>query len=401
MLFLVGLPPLVDYWNRPLLSRGKTVLIVGHIPPPYTGQTVAVDILVKGLPEYGWRVEVCDTGGGMSSERLSRAVRSRGVRRLKEVVYALMRLCRQLSKTDVVYVTIAQSVKGFLRDSAVILLAKAAGRPIVAHLHGGNYRAFYFGCNSILRLLIRFSLRAVCKIVVPGELLRDQFSFDPVLYAKLEVIQNTIPFQMNEDPVPKKDWRPEVPLRVLFLSNMHKSKGYMDVFEACRILLRRGVEFKCVFCGQFPDNGRNDFKRRIYDCGLGHCVQYDGRVLGKRKMAELEAGHVMALPTSYVNEGQPISVIEGMACAQAILTTEYRGLPELVEDGKNGFFVEAGSPDQIAARLEQLAGDRHLLMAMCRASGRKFQAEFRPERHIGKVAQVLTTAFARKNGRGR
>ena len=38
-----------------------------------------------------------------------------------------------------------------------------------------------------------------------------------------------------------------------------------------------------------------------------------------------------------MNEGQPISIIEAMAYKNAIITTKYRSIPDLISEKKNVF----------------------------------------------------------------
>ena len=49
---------------------------------------------------------------------------------------------------------------------------------------------------------------------------------------------------------------------------------------------------------------------------------------------------VFMLPTRYPNEGQPISILEAMGNGMTIITTNHAGIPDIVEDGVNGFVID-------------------------------------------------------------
>ena len=66
----------------------------------------------------------------------------------------------------------------------------------------------------------------------------------------------------------------------------------------------------------------------------------------------------MILPS--VNEGTPVSAIESLAAGRPVVATRVGGVPDVVEDGEDGFLVDPGSTEQLADRLEQLARDPEL-----------------------------------------
>ena len=58
------------------------------------------------------------------------------------------------------------------------------------------------------------------------------------------------------------------------------------------------------------------------------------------------------LPTRYPNEGQPISILEAMGNAMFIITTDHAGIPDVVQDGKNGVVATADiTIEQLYARM--------------------------------------------------
>src|SRR4029077_13241054 len=68
-----------------------------------------------------------------------------------------------------------------------------------------------------------------------------------------------------------------------------------------------------------------------------------------------DAMDVLLLPS--VNEGTPVSVIEALAAGRPAVATRVGGTPDVVRDGVDGFLVEVGDTDALAARLAELAAD--------------------------------------------
>ncbi|MFD0588437.1 glycosyltransferase family 4 protein [Paenibacillus sp. GCM10027627] len=55
-----------------------------------------------------------------------------------------------------------------------------------------------------------------------------------------------------------------------------------------------------------------------------------------------------------LREGLPLNIMEAMASGLPVVATRNRGHEELVEEGKNGFLVEPGDPEEFASRLQLL-----------------------------------------------
>lgn len=71
----------------------------------------------------------------------------------------------------------------------------------------------------------------------------------------------------------------------------------------------------------------------------------------------LTAFDIFVLPSS--KEGFPWSVLEAMSAKIPVIATSVGAVPEIIEDGKNGFLVNPSSPNEIAARVREiLSNDR-------------------------------------------
>lgn len=365
------------------------LILVGAMPPPIDGQSMAFQMLVDGLHAAGESVEVVDIG--RPAERFARSPAGRVLDYSRAIVHFIGGLWRNPSAR--VYLTIAQSRAGFLRDCVFVCLARLSGRSIVVHVHGGNYRGFYEAQTPALRWLVRRVLRSTERILVLAESLRSMFDFDPSLASRVRVVPNGLP---GEVPVYSPISPPAVgePLRLLFLSNLIESKGYLESIAAVAELDRRGVLADLELCGEFRMNPSDD--RRVTSLeqaralveevvrinGLESRVHLRGTVSGEVKRAQLARCHVLVLPTRYDNEGQPLSIIEAMAWGRPVVTTDYRGIPDLVEDGVNGFLLSEPSSDELASRLFRLATEPGLLESMGSAARARFDSHFSGAAHV-------------------
>jgi UDP-glucose:(heptosyl)LPS alpha-1,3-glucosyltransferase len=80
----------------------------------------------------------------------------------------------------------------------------------------------------------------------------------------------------------------------------------------------------------------------------------------------MAASDIFILPSAY--EANALVVLEALAAGLPVIATRVGYAPEIIEDGTNGFLVEA-DPGEVALRLEELvASDRAALAANARAS---------------------------------
>lgn len=108
--------------------------------------------------------------------------------------------------------------------------------------------------------------------------------------------------------------------------------------------------------------------------------------------------HSITDPETGDEEGLPVAILEAMAWGLPVVATAHAGIPEAVEDGVTGFLVETGDSRDMAERIEQLARDRELRLAMGRAGWECARARFSWPRERSDLLRVL--GLQELNGRG-
>lgn len=375
----------------------RECILIGTLPPPTTGQSVAFRMLVDGCVRHGVPHRVID----ISERGRERRVGGFSWRRATSLCGPLWRALRWCALARrVTYLIVAQSWFGFLRDRLFVALAALGRNRIVLHVHGGGYREFWLAQSERRRRSIRRTLARADRIVVLGSGLVDMLDFVPDHARKVVVVPNGLALDEAGLPSRPKALPAAGPIRLLFLSNLIESKGWRDVLEAVRILVARGVDVSCEFCGAFlvgadaeryatVADAEAGFRAFVADHRLGDHVRLRGVVHGVELTRALEAAHFVVLPTRYDNEGQPLSIIEAMAHGCVVLSTRYRAIPEMLDDGRAGVFVEAGEPATIAAAVEELRTDPARYTALSERAIAHRRANFTAIRHLERMLAVL------------
>ncbi len=396
------------YSKNPRLLERESILI-GALPPPAVGQSLAFQMLCMGYQERGLPFKVIDIGGHDPDRRDGSFSFLRLAKLLKSFFQAATLLVK---KKRNLYLTIAQSWNGFMRDLIFILLGWMGGHRLVLHLHGGNYKIFYTHQSSFRKCLIRWTLSKSDRILILGESLRSLFDFLPSYENKVSVVFNGIP--MDEKNIPKSAKQlPQAssllqasqdcsaPIRILYLSNLIESKGYLYLLEAVRILVKEyRISLECHFCGRFliasdsvlfhsPIKAEEDFLRRIREYGLEKEVLWKKTVLGEEKEKELQDAHFFVLPTHYNNEGQPLSIIEALAYGCVVISTEYRTIPEMLDYGKAGVLVPDANPEAIAQNVRQFLSQPEEFLSLSQRAMKQYQKYFTREAHVESLIQQI------------
>ncbi len=149
--------------------------------------------------------------------------------------------------------------------------------------------------------------------------------------------------------------------KVLFVAHCTRDKGLFDALESVALAnksLRDSssrLRVHLTVAGAFMHADEEaEFQRRIEQPDLGaDAISYVGFVSGETKWKLFCESDCFCFPTYYAAEGQPVSLLEAMACGLAIVTTSWRAIPEILPPEYPGF-VPPRAPQQIAAAFQSL-----------------------------------------------
>jgi glycosyltransferase involved in cell wall biosynthesis len=378
-------------------SKPPRTILIGTLPPPTDGQSVAFQMLKDGFDERGYEYELIDIASKIEQRHYSVF----SLRRLIEYGGKFGEFIRLFFPSgQVVYITIAQSWVGFLRDFVFTLLSILGRHRLIFHLHGGGYKNFYQQLGFWQQRIVRFALRRADTLIVLSHNLKSMFDFEPRIKSRIRVVYNGAPGKGGKVQTEPKKLPSDGSIEVLFLSNLIVEKGYFDLLEAARILVHREKQpFKFHFCGSFVllsegkqyatvEDAEDDFHMRVSQYDLAEHITWHGVVRGREKEKMLEGCHFFVLPTYYPTEGQPLSIIEAMSNGLVCIVTKHSSIPEIIGEAE-GSFVEARKPEEIACALMRYKNSpENFELASVKALER-FQRYFTCETHLDSLFSLL------------
>ena len=144
-------------------------------------------------------------------------------------------------------------------------------------------------------------------------------------------------------------------LHVLFLSNMIREKGYFDTLEAIALLHSKGASIKATFAGQWlNEHDQATFNRFVTENNLDPIVSHAGKITQRDRIKALHLEADAFILPSYLMEGQPLTIIEALNAGSPVITTRLGGMVDMIEEGKEGFFIPAKDAEAIAAAISKL-----------------------------------------------
>ena len=206
---------------------------------------------------------------------------------------------------------------------------------------------------------------------------------------QLDTVHNGIdiahyaPWPADAARVERQRWADESQLLLGSNAGTALYKGWMELVEALPLLpeaLRDQV--RVVVAGKPPAQAQLD---RIAELGLSAQVHFPGLLADVRPMiAALDVGFVL----SYDVETISFACREMMAMGKPVLLSDYAGLPENIEPGRDGWLVPVRDPAAIARVLQTILEQRERLPEMGAAARAHAEAEFGLERFVDKTEAV-------------
>jgi glycosyltransferase involved in cell wall biosynthesis len=151
------------------------------------------------------------------------------------------------------------------------------------------------------------------------------------------------------------------------VANFSEQKGHEYLVRAAAELRKDAPDVRLVLVGEGPLEG--EIRRLARELRLANTVVFTGAREDAVRIAN--AFDVFALGS--VQEGLSIALIEAMALGKPAVVTRVGGLPEVVEDGRQGLVVPPRDPAALAGAILRLLRDRPLRERLGEAARRKAQ----------------------------
>ncbi len=176
----------------------------------------------------------------------------------------------------------------------------------------------------------------------------------------------------------------------LLIARLLADKGILEYAMASKMLKEKGYQFEAQLIGFFD----RESKYNISTSELDNWVENGYiRFLGESTNIQADIAKVNCVVLPSYREGTPRSILEAMAMAKPVITTNVPGCKEVLVEGENGFFCESKNAQSLAnAMIKMLESSEESLRTMG-LHGRKIVEEKFDESIV--VEKYLSEIFAK------
>ena len=143
-------------------------------------------------------------------------------------------------------------------------------------------------------------------------------------------------------------------------------------------MLPKNVHWKWIHIG--AGGLVKELKVQAAQLGIAEHLEWRGAMPQTDVLEQYRKSDLFVLPCRIAKDGDrdglPNVIVEAQSQAIAVVSTTISGVPELVEDGKNGLLVDQNAPEQLAKALEDLITNPSKRVAMGIAGEKRVRADF-------------------------
>jgi glycosyltransferase involved in cell wall biosynthesis len=298
------------------------IFVVGSFPPPYNGQyigTKLMDDLLKSNDYYNvttfkWNLSWYMTDNARFKDKL------------KYYFYAFFNYIKTitviwikyfLKKPEALYIVPSSNLKGLLRDMLIYIPFMLGNKKIYCHIRSGSFKLNTSTFKTIYSKN-NFKFIFLTHILAKESLVKEE---------SYEIIPNFVDeiFELPNSTIKLETIKP---LKVVFISNLFKSKGVYDIIDAVKYFSKDEIVLNIY--GKGEENVINHINKEID--GISN-INFNGEIRERKIVKRIFfESDIFALPTTYKIEASPRSIIEAMSQYCVPLVTNHAGIPDMVDE---------------------------------------------------------------------
>jgi len=287
-------------------------------------------------------------------------------------------------------------------------LRKGGGAPLVVHPVGmEEFKAtgLKWAGYIPLRAGARYAAQRAERVIVPDRVMMEEVRRYLSIDSNRTVVLPT-PIDLEEVDRPPSLEAREVVFRrldlessktvLLSVGRLESNKGFSVLVEAlAQVKEKLPAGWIWVLVGRGPAEAR--LRRQLQRVGLSDHARLAGSVSDQELATLYDRCDLFVHPTLY--EGSSLVTLEAMAHAKPVVATSVGGIPDKVEEGKNGFLVPPGDPEALAMALVRALSLGARLAALGKEGRLRVESDFSWGARIENLLEVYRELLDARRGR--
>ena len=172
----------------------------------------------------------------------------------------------------------------------------------------------------------------------------------------------------------------------LYLGRLSPEKGLLTLIEAFMKITSDKTSLTIV--------GEGPIRNQLETMAKADArIRFTGYLSGNMLKETTRNALAVIVPSEWY-ENAPISILEALAFGKPVVGAQIGGIPEMIDEGVNGYLFEPGNVDDLKEKLELILSmpDRQI-SEMGQAARQKVEREYNPELHYERLMDIYHRAL--------
>jgi glycosyltransferase involved in cell wall biosynthesis len=208
-----------------------------------------------------------------------------------------------------------------------------------------------YGFSSLVALemfihhkILKIYEKSVATYIAPSRFMNEVLIDFKYLSSNCEILYNFVEPKLLETPI---NYKTEDYL--LYFGRLAEEKGVLTLLEAYDQVKDKNLKLKIVGAG--PDKFK--MQKEVWAFNFGKRVEFLGSKYGDELNDIISKAKAVIMPSVWL-ENMPFALLESLALGKIVIASEIGGIPEIVEDGVNGFLFKSGDASDLAKKINEL-----------------------------------------------
>jgi len=257
---------------------------------------------------------------------------------------------------------------------SILDVARKYKIPVIMHLHDyklicPNYKLFikgkpcerckknlYYNCllnrcvngswsrsvGAVLEMylhnvILKIYRKSLTRLIAPSKFIKDRFVAFGWPAEMIDVIYNSFDQNLLGETLPEEDY-------ILYFGGLSEEKGVETLIKAAA---KTGLKTKIA-----GDGRQGQILKSLSD-KLKAPIEFCGFKSGNDLRNLILRAKAVIIPSIWP-ENMPLSLLESLSLGKIVIASNIGGIPEIIQDGFNGFLFEAGNCDDLIKKIKHL-----------------------------------------------
>ena len=219
-------------------------------------------------------------------------------------------------------------------------------------------------------------------IISPSEFIKNQLNKGNLKYKEIKVLHN---FVTKTDLIERKDDG-----YAFYFGRLSIEKGILNLVKSIKNI----ENGKLMIAGDGPE--RVNIEKYIKENELSDKIRLLGYLSQDEIRDYIRRAKFIVVPSIWY-ENCPYSILETMEIGKPIIGSRIGGIPELIEENKNGFLYEYSDINDLTNKMHLLFENQELVVKQSNMSKKIFEEKYSEERYYDGLMNIYKNLLGEKD----